>query len=476
MPNKNPAQEIIGEAYTQLKKRVAKYAKNKIPVLFVGERGTGKDLLARYYAEKAGNKRFAPINCAGVSDYNTLASEIFGHKRGSFSGATDNRPGKLYEFRDGVVLLDELGDASENLQAALLRAVEYKEFFPFGSDKIINSDVLIIAATNRPHQLRPDLRDRFRSIPIPPLQKRDIPILAKHFLGKQLRKEYLEILMAGDYPGNVRELEKTCDDLRIKEGIKIFDNKGSGIGTPWHFEYQRYKTELETWNKRIQPLLDLHGPKELKYEYMDWDPNWMLMDIENKDKDISKAVSAKHLVYGYPPDFPFKRSEKSRMYYHGTLDLIAWLDSGAQDENELPPLGELAEGVLEVEGKDVDVIDTILEPSKIKPSEVVPNFRKHMKEYFQKRVLPYLLQELNWKINHPSASPLELSKPVLSPLLDLPMNEAVTRFQIGYMEYQLHKTDGDVSQAATESGLKSKRAFEGREERARENLNKIKSS
>ncbi len=149
-------------------------------ILFIGEPGTGKELIADYYIGKSGQdkEKFHKINCASFSD-TTLLSELFGHKKGSFTGADTDKAGLFSEINGGGILLDELGAASEGFQASVLRVLETQDFRPIGnSGKPIKlKDARIIAATWQPEKLRRDLFDRFIPLYIPPLSKRkgDIP-------------------------------------------------------------------------------------------------------------------------------------------------------------------------------------------------------------------------------------------------------------------------------------------------------------
>ena len=450
--------------------------------------------------------------------------EIFGHVAGAFTGAGKRRPGLVEECSKGILCLDELNSASKEFQAAILRVSEQNSYKPVGADDEKKSDTLIIATTSGITNIRDDLCFRFDILPVPSLQKNDIPILVEHFFRKlhenvkvdtempmAVKQIYLDQFLNRAYPGNVRELKRECERLLVREGNKIFDKKGSSKRSSgnWIFNYDRYEREITTWNKHIQPLIDDHGPNDLKHKYMEWNPNWM--DSNSEDRDISKENSAKRLVYGHYHNDPLKLSKTSSMYIHGTLELLTWLNHGAHEEkeHELPPLGGLKEQFLDDEVKelfsageererslsdldgeereqslsDLDgeekerflknegiVVGTIGQFPKITPKDVVPFFRKQMREYFQKSVLPYLLQEIDRKVTITSTPPSAHSKPALSPLLDLPMNVAVAKFKISYMNYKLQKNDNDKSRAAEDSGLTIK-AFEGRLNTVRKKLN-----
>ena len=129
------AEQIVGEAYTEVKKLVKQYASEDLPVLLVGETGTGKELLARLYMEENVRKgKKLTGSCAEITE-TLLRSEIFGHVKGSFTDAIANREGKLATCDKGILFLDELGKASKEFQAAILRVTEQNSFSPVGSDE-----------------------------------------------------------------------------------------------------------------------------------------------------------------------------------------------------------------------------------------------------------------------------------------------------------------------------------------------------
>ena len=222
---------LIGESVAMRKiydliKRVAATNSN---VLITGESGTGKELVAKaIYRESARSKDpFVVVNCGGVPE-SLIESELFGYRKGSFTGATTNRKGLVEAAQEGTLFLDEIGELSPALQVKLLRLVQEKTIRQIGDTEDIPVDVRIISATNRDLEkmviertFREDLYYRLNVLPIriPPLRERpeDIPLLAQFFLSK-FRKEFskdvrkissyaLDILAEYDFPGNVRELE-----------------------------------------------------------------------------------------------------------------------------------------------------------------------------------------------------------------------------------------------------------------------------
>jgi DNA-binding NtrC family response regulator len=225
---------------------ITKVAESNATVLVQGESGTGKELAARAIHQLSGrnNRNFVPVNCAAIPD-DLLESELFGHVKGSFTGAYANRAGRFEMADKGTLFLDEIGDMKANLQVKLLRVLQNREFEPVGASKSQKVDVRIIAATNKiledlvvSKDFREDLYYRLSVIPItiPPLRDRgeDIPLLINAFLTrfnndkrhavKGFSRETLEILCNYEWPGNVRELENLVERLVIL--------KDSGFITP----------------------------------------------------------------------------------------------------------------------------------------------------------------------------------------------------------------------------------------------------
>jgi len=216
------------------------------PALVLGETGTGKELVARALHQKGprASGPFVAVNCAAVPE-NLLESELFGHTRGAFTGATQARRGLFVDADGGTLLLDEIGELSPSLQARLLRVLESGEVRPLGSDAVRRVDVRIVAATHRPlsdlvhqGQFREDLYFRLKVLPvaIPPLRERgdDIRSLAEHFLGKARERlpnaaprvfssEATAALLAHPWPGNVRELQHLVERLVVTSDKEVID-------------------------------------------------------------------------------------------------------------------------------------------------------------------------------------------------------------------------------------------------------------
>lgn len=226
-------------------KLVSKVLDNDITVLIQGESGTGKELIARavHYNGLRKEKPFVVVNCASIPR-ELLESELFGHEKGSFTGAYQRKIGKFELAKEGTLFLDEVGDLHMALQAKLLRVIQQKEFERVGGTEVIKTDVRIISATNKElkaavdnKEFREDLFYRLNSFPIfiPALRERrsDILILADYFiaqsnkkLGKNVKgitKKALKLFYDYNWPGNVRELENTIDRCMILTETDMID-------------------------------------------------------------------------------------------------------------------------------------------------------------------------------------------------------------------------------------------------------------
>ncbi len=208
-------------------------AKSNATILITGESGTGKELVARAVHSQSDrrSKPFVAVSCAALPE-SLLESELFGHEKGSFTGAYAQKKGKFEFANGGTLFLDEIGEMSANIQVHLLRVLEEKEFTRVGGNETIRVDVRVISATNKDlrraiekQEFREDLYYRLNvvNIELPPLRERkeDIPLLAEHFLRKfaaenrkevtEFSPEVIESLLAYDWPGNIRELENSIE-------------------------------------------------------------------------------------------------------------------------------------------------------------------------------------------------------------------------------------------------------------------------
>ncbi len=212
---------------------VTRIAANDSTVYIQGESGTGKELIAKaiHMASSRKDKPFIALNCAAIPEA-LLESKLFGHERGAFTGATQSARGSFTQAHTGTIFLDEIGDMSLTIQAKVLRVLQERQYYPVGSEKLVEVDVRVIVATNKDLEeevkkglFRNDLYYRIHVIPIyvPPLRERkeDIQPLVEHFLKKfnqNMKKEVkgvtteaMKKLLLHDWPGNVRELENTIE-------------------------------------------------------------------------------------------------------------------------------------------------------------------------------------------------------------------------------------------------------------------------
>ena len=245
MQDREQAVRLIGEhlLVRQVSDLARRVAASDATVLLLGESGTGKEVLARsiHVTGPRRERPFVAVNCGAIPT-ELLESEMFGHERGAFTGATIARAGLFAQAHGGTIFLDEIAEMSPALQVKLLRVLQDREVRPVGSDRSQRVDVRVIAATNkdlseqvRRGAFREDLFYRIQVVPIalPPLRERrsDVPILVEHFLARhnagrprpmQIAEEALVHLWEYDWPGNVRELENVIERLVVLcEGDRI---------------------------------------------------------------------------------------------------------------------------------------------------------------------------------------------------------------------------------------------------------------
>jgi len=224
---------------------ISRIAPTESTVLLLGESGTGKDLIAKviHLASQRKDKPFVAINCAALPE-TLLESNLFGHEKGAFSGAIRSTKGLFLQADEGTIFLDEIGDMPLSIQAKVLRVLQDKQFYPVGSEKLVEVNVRIIVATNKNLEeqveqglFREDLYYRIHVIPIhlPPLRdrKEDIPPLVDHFLNKfrdKVKKDIkgftpqaMQKLMLHDWPGNVRELENVIEYAAAMTDTELID-------------------------------------------------------------------------------------------------------------------------------------------------------------------------------------------------------------------------------------------------------------
>lgn len=243
--NKYQFKNIVGQSksITKVLDLVEKVASSDATILITGDSGTGKELVTKaiHYNSPRSNKPFVPINC-GAIPAELLESELFGHVKGAFTGAINNRVGRFEMADGGTIFLDEIGDMPPTLQVKLLRILQEREFEPVGGTKTIQTNVRVLAATNidlekavEEGRFREDLFYRLNVIPIqiPSLKQRrsDIPVLFHHFLEKfnlksgrkitSITPEAMDTLYTYTWPGNIRELENLVERITILKSDSI---------------------------------------------------------------------------------------------------------------------------------------------------------------------------------------------------------------------------------------------------------------
>jgi len=227
-PAAAPAHSLVGQSpiIGFVRRLIEKAARHRLPVLLLGETGTGKEVVARAIHDTNPRGRFVPIDCGALVG-NLMESELFGHVKGSFSGAVETKKGLIDLADGGTVFFDEIGDLPLEMQVKLLRLLQEREYRPVGSLQWRRVDLRIIAATHRDlkaevagGRFRQDLYYRLNvfTIHLPPLRNRkeDIPLLVEHFLdgpGFSPSQEILDTLHSYDWPGNVRELKHCIDRM-----------------------------------------------------------------------------------------------------------------------------------------------------------------------------------------------------------------------------------------------------------------------
>jgi formate hydrogenlyase transcriptional activator len=245
-------EEIVGssEALRRVLAQVSKVAPTDSTVLILGETGTGKELIARaiHNRSKRSTRAFIRVNCAAIPS-SLIASELFGHEKGSFTGALQRRLGRFESADGGTIFLDEIGDLPPEAQVNLLRVLQEREFERVGGNQTISVDVRVLAATNRDLSsavtdgaFRRDLFYRLNVFPIqlPALRERvdDIPLLVEYLIdryaqktGKKLRnisKETLDLFQGYDWPGNIRELQNV-----VERAVILCDGDTFSVDESW---------------------------------------------------------------------------------------------------------------------------------------------------------------------------------------------------------------------------------------------------
>ncbi|HST31090.1 MAG TPA: sigma 54-interacting transcriptional regulator [Chthoniobacterales bacterium] len=278
------SEDIVGtsSAWERAMSRAAKVAPTDSTVLIMGETGTGKELVARAIRKrsKRADQVFVSVNCAAIPS-SLIASELFGHEKGAFTGAVQRRLGRFELAEGGTLFLDEIGDLPAETQIALLRVLQEREFERVGGAEVLRADVRVIAATSRDLQnaiaggaFRSDLYYRLNVFPIelPPLRERkeDIPLLINYFVDryakragkriKHIQKKTLEMLQEYSWPGNVRELQNVIersiiitetDEFSIDKSWVANEPQSSGADARGSNERQRIEAALAQSSGKI---------------------------------------------------------------------------------------------------------------------------------------------------------------------------------------------------------------------------------
>lgn len=292
--------EIVGHSpeILQLKEQIRIVAPTHGWVLITGENGTGKELVAQaiHRLSHRASKPFVEVNCAAIPE-ELIESELFGHEKGSFTGAVNKRRGKFDLANEGTIFLDEIADMSLKTQAKILRILQEQKFERVGGSEVIFVDVRVIAATNRDlkeeiqkGRFREDLYYRLNVIPlvVPPLRERksDIPILVEHFIKeycieyhkelKRMSPEALDLFKNYSWPGNVRELKNVVERLVIMTPAAVIEAKD--VPAPIR---EQAKASAE---------LSFFGYDLLKEARREFEKRFILKKLSENDENISKTA------------------------------------------------------------------------------------------------------------------------------------------------------------------------------------------
>ncbi len=281
-------------------------------VLIRGENGTGKELVAKAIHFNSPRKKgsFVAINCGAIPE-NLIESELFGHERGSFTGANERKIGKFQVANNGTFFLDEIAELNPSMQVSLLRVLQERKFTPVGSNREVKTDARIIAATNRNLEkmiedggFREDLFYRLNVMPIflPPLRDRidDIPDLAQYFMKKfgkihgrsinSLSSEALEAMRAYRWPGNIRELENVVERAFIIENGDQITLKSlpEGISKPTR---DGLSSHVRQANQQISPILNSDSPLDFELYKEQAEKDFIISALKANHGRINKTVA-----------------------------------------------------------------------------------------------------------------------------------------------------------------------------------------
>ncbi|HXK66052.1 MAG TPA: sigma-54 dependent transcriptional regulator, partial [Spirochaetota bacterium] len=292
--------EMIGNSppMQEVKRIIDTAASTNARVFITGENGTGKELVARaiYRKSKRSDKPFVKVNCAAIPD-ELIESELFGHEKGSFTGAVARRLGKFELADKGTIFLDEICDMSPSAQAKVLRVLQEQQFERVGGNEVITVDVRVIAATNvdvkeaiEQGRFREDLYYRLNVIPIyvPPLSERreDIPLLVDYFLEKfarehglgvkQMNDSAMEFLVNYSWPGNVRELKNVIERLTIMVPSEVI-------------QVQDVTKHIESYDYEDTIAKETSSLKKAREQF---EKDYIIKALKQYDKNISATAKA----------------------------------------------------------------------------------------------------------------------------------------------------------------------------------------
>lgn len=298
--------ELTGNsrAITELKEMISIVAPTNAWILIMGENGTGKELVARsvHHLSHRSHKPIIEVNCAAIPE-ELIESELFGHEKGAFTGATEKKRGKFDLAHEGTIFLDEVADMSLKAQAKILRILQEKKFERVGGNKLIDMDVRVLAATNKDLEkemeagrFRQDLYYRLHVIPltVPALRERkeDIRLLAERFLldfalkegepKKAITDDAIRLLMQHDWPGNVRELKNIIERLIILTPADEITAK----------DIPFLNARIDNSETLTAPPVSAAAADSLKDAKMDFERQFIIKKLEENEGNISKTAEA----------------------------------------------------------------------------------------------------------------------------------------------------------------------------------------
>ncbi len=305
----NSLNDAIGESTTFLdfQQGISRVAKIERPVLFIGERGSGKELAASrlHYLSNRWDKPFVTLNCAALNA-NLIETELFGHTQGAYTGAGSKRKGRFEEANGGTLFLDEIGLLPMEVQAKILRVVEYGVFEMVGSSEPIKTNVRIIGATNAnlkamadKGDFKPDLLDRlsFEVLFLPPLRerKKDIMLLASHFASRiadeisldgviEFADKVIDEIFEYSWPGNIRELKNVIERAVYSANTNIIEHiKLNPFSNPYNVE----GADSNNDNKRLVFDQFKEDIKAMEIKYL----SHALKNSQNRQKEAAELLN-----------------------------------------------------------------------------------------------------------------------------------------------------------------------------------------